>query len=209
MNERVIQDFVIPKCTGRAFEVPKGRTLRVVQIEGGQVASLVVLSARNHKEQGMARFSGNLNQILGTGNHYRLGTVFSKVPYERPLLTVTHDTVGRHFLGPHCTRRMMEIWASPGHRSCSDTLAEALAEFGLALDDIYSPAAINLFAHVHIGSDGEGRLELHPSVAKPGDVVELLAEMDVLVVVSACPDDVSPMNGGSCKPVGIQIVGRL
>lgn len=202
----MIEEFVIPKCSGRAFVVPKGRTLRVMQEEGGQVASLVVFNAHDHKEQGMARFSGNLSQILGTGNHYRLGTVFSKVPYERPLLTVTHDTVGRHFLGPHCTRRMMEIWGAPGHRSCTDNLADALAEFGLTLQDIYSPAAINLFADVRIESGGEGRVDLHPSVSKPGDMVDFLAEMDVLVAVSACPDDVSAMNGHSCKPVRIQII---
>ncbi|MFH0914889.1 MAG: urea carboxylase-associated family protein [bacterium] len=206
MSRRPIEEFVIPRCSGKAFVVPKGRIMRVMQEEGGQVASLVVFNAHDHKEQGMARFSGNLSQILGTGNHYRLGTMFSKVPYERPLLTVTHDTVGRHFLGPHCTSRMMEIWGAPGHRSCTDNFGDALVDFGLTLRDIYSPAAINLFADVRIESSGEGRVDFYPCLSKPGDVVDFLAEMDVLVAVSACPDDVSPMNGYSCKSIGIEIL---
>jgi uncharacterized protein len=207
MEGRVVEQFVIPSCSGKAFRVFRGQTLRVSQEEGGQVASLIVLNAHKYKEQGMARFSGNLSQILGAGNHYRLGTVYSKVPYERAMLTVTRDTVGHHFLGPHCTARMMEIWGARGHRSCSDNLADALADFGLALEDIYSPASINLFANINIESTGDGRIHLLPSAAQKGDRVDFTAEMDVLIALSACPDDVSGMNGPSCKSIGIQIIG--
>jgi uncharacterized protein len=206
VKDRVLEHFVISRGTGRAFIVSNGQKLRVIEDDGGQVASLLVLNARDHKEQGMARFSGNLSQMLGTGNHYRLGTIFSKVPYERPMLTVTRDTVGHHFLGPHCTGRMMEMWGAPDHRSCSNSFAEALAEFGLTLEDIYSPASINLFANISIESTGDGRIHLLSPTARAGDLVEFRAEMDVLVVVSACPDDVSPLNGHSCKPIAIQIV---
>jgi uncharacterized protein YcgI (DUF1989 family) len=202
----MIQRFVIPPGSGKAFPVSAGQTLRVMQVEGGQVASLLVLNAHDYKEQGMARFSGNLSEILGTGNHYRLGTVYSKVPYERAMLTVTRDPVGHHFLGPHCTARMMKIWGAPGHRSCSDNFAEALAGFGLTLEDVYSPASINLFANASIESSGDGRIHLAPSTARKGDFVDFRAEMDVLAVVSACPDDVSPMNGHCCGSIAVRIV---
>jgi uncharacterized protein YcgI (DUF1989 family) len=206
VTERVVEHFVIPRRSGKAFRVSKGQILRVRQEEGGQVAGLIVLNAHNYKEQGMARFSGNLSQILGTGNHYRLGTVFSKVPYERAMLTVTRDTIGHHFLGPHCTGRMMEIWGAPGHRSCSDNFADALAEVGLTLEDVYSPAAINLFANTRVESTGDGRIHILSPDARKGDLVDFHAEMDVLIVASACPDDISALNGHSCKSIGIQIV---
>jgi uncharacterized protein len=209
MEQRVVHEFVVAKCSGRAFLVRESQTLRILEEEKGQVASVLVLNARDYREQGMARFSGNLSQILGTGNHYRLGTVFSKVPFERPMLTVTADTVSRHFLGPHCTGRMMEVWKAPGHRSCSDNMAEALTEFGLTLEDVYSPATINFFANVRTDSTGDGRVALLPSLARKGDYVELLAYMDVLVVVSACPDDISPLNGGACGPIRIQLLEQL
>jgi len=207
MEGRAGGQFVIPRCSGKAFRVLKGQTLQVRQEEGGQVASLIVLNAHNYKEQGMARFSGNLSQILGTGNHYSLGTVYSKVPYERAMLTVTRDTLGHHFLGPHCTGRMMAIWGAPGHRSCSDNLADALVDFGLTLEDIYSPASINLFANARIELTGDGRIRCLPPAAQRGDLVDFYAEMDVLVAVSACPDDISAMNGHSCKSIGLQLGG--
>jgi uncharacterized protein len=204
-RSRPAAEFLIPKCTGKAFRVDAGQTLRIELEEGPQVAGLLVFNAHDHKEQGMARFSGNLSQILGTGNHYRLGTVFSKVPYERPLLTVTADSVGRHFLGPHCTARAMEIWGAAGHRSCSDNYSDALAEFGLTLEDVFSPASLNLFANVRVHADGDGLIDLLAPAAERGDYVEFRAEMDVLVAASACPDDVSPLNGHACKALKVQI----
>ena len=206
MPQKVINEFVIPKCAGKAFVVNKGQALRVIEHEGKQVAGLIFLNAHNYKEQFVARFSGALNQVLGIGNHYRLGKLFSKVPYENVMLTVTQDKVGRHYLGPHCTRTMMDIWKAPGHRSCSDNFSDALSDFGLTLEDVYSPATFNAFANVHIDPKGDGTIRIDPPLAERDDYIEFLAEMDVLVVVSVCPDDISPMNDHSCKAVKIQIL---
>jgi hypothetical protein len=101
---------------------------------------------------------------------------------------------------------MMEIWGAPGHRSCSDNFVEALADFGLTLEDVYSPASINLFANAFVDPTGDGHIRVLPPAARKGDLVEFRAETDLLVVVSACPDDISEMNGHSCKSIGIQIV---
>jgi uncharacterized protein YcgI (DUF1989 family) len=81
-----------------------------------------------------------------------------------------------------------------------------LAECGLTLEDVYSPASINLFANVRIRSNGYGGIKVSPQLARKDDLVDFRAEMDVPVVVSACPDDISAMNGHSCKSVGVQII---
>ena len=206
MPQQVIDEFIIPKCTGKAFRINKGQTLRVIEHEGKQVAGLIFLNAHNYKEQAMASFSGDLSQALGIGNRYRLGKVFSKVPYENVMLTVTRDKVSRHYLGPHCTGKMMDIWEAPGHRSCSDNFADALSEFGLELEDIYSPSVFNAFANVQIDPKGDGTITINPPRTEKGDYIEFQAEMDVLVVVSVCPDDKSPMNDHSCKAIKIQIM---
>ena len=138
MSPKVINEFVIPKCTGKAFRVNKGQVFRVIEDEGKQVAGLIFLNAHNYKEQFMAEYSGGLSFFSGKGSHYRLGNLYSKVPYENVMLTVTDNKVGDHFLGPHCTRTMMEILMAPGHRSYSDNFADSLREFGLELEDIYS-----------------------------------------------------------------------
>jgi len=49
---------------------------------------------------------------------------------------------------------MMDIWKAPGHRSCSDNFSDALSDFGVTLEDIYSPATFNAFANVHISPKG-------------------------------------------------------
>ena len=210
MSNELVKEFTVPKCSGAAFIVEAGQHLRVIESEGKQVAGLMFFNAHNYKEQFMAEFSGGLNYFqppeLGkVGSHYRLGELYSKVPYENLMLTVTDNKIGDHFLGTHCSRLMMEALGAPGHRSCSDNFSDALKDFGMELEDVYSPSVINVFANVTIDQKGDGTAHIKPPRSIKGDYIEFLAEMDVLVALSACPDDQSPMNDHVCKSIGIQI----
>lgn len=210
MGMKCPEEFTIPKCTGRAFEVQAGQTIRVVEAEGKQVASMMFFNAHNYKEQFMAEFSGGLNffqppELGKVGSHYRLGELYSKVPYENLMLTVTDNKLGDHFLGTHCSRLMMETLGASGHRSCSDNFADALREYGLELGDVYSPSVLNVFANVRIDTGGDGEIMIQPPRSEKGDYMEFQAQMDLLVVVSACPDDITAMNDHDCKSVQIQI----
>jgi hypothetical protein len=107
MSASVISDFIVPKSSGKAFKVNKGQLLRVIECEGKQVAGLMFFNAHNFKEQFMAEFSGGLSYFqppdLGRiGSHYRLGELYSKVPYENLMLRVTDNKIGDHFLGTLC-----------------------------------------------------------------------------------------------------------
>ena len=83
MSRKVIDDFVIPKCTGKGFRVNRGQAFRVIQDEGKQVAGLIFLNAHNFKEQFEAMFSGgSLNDVQNIGHFYKLSKLYSKVPYE-------------------------------------------------------------------------------------------------------------------------------
>ena len=206
MSGKAVTEFVIPKCSGKGFIIRKGQRLRVTEHEGKQVAGLIFLNAHNHKEQFTAMFSGgSLNEVQGIGTSYRLSKLYSKVPYENVMLTVTDDKIGHHFLGPHCTKRMMEVLKAPGHRSCSDNIEEALSEFGLLLEDIYSPSVFNAFMNARIDSKGDGTIVIDAPVSEKGDYIEFRAEMDVLAVISACPDDQTAANDHECKSIKIQI----
>ena len=85
---------------------------------------------------------------------------------------------------------------------------DALKEFGIDLHDIYSPSAFNAFANIYIDTDGDGKLNIRPPRSETGDFLEFTAHMDVLVVASACPDDVSPINDYECKAIKFQIFDR-
>ena len=175
MTSKVIDEFVIPRCSGKAFRVDKGQSLRVIEHEGKQVAGLIFLNAHNYKEQFMAEFSGGLNYFhpSGMGSHYRLSKLYSKVPYENVMLTVTDNKIGDHFLGPHCTRTMMEIRGAPGHRSCSDNFTDALGRsLDWNLEDIYSPSVFNAFANVRIDPGGDGTVRIEPPRSETGDYIE-------------------------------------
>ena len=210
MSDNCIHDVLIPACTGKALNVARGQSLRVIDEEGKQVAAAMFFNAHNYKEQGMAEFSGGLSYFqppdLGKiGSHYRLGELYSKVPYENLMMTVTQNDLGDHFLGTHCSELSMALLGAPGHRSCSDNFAEALAEFGLELEDVYSPSVVNIFSNARIDTEGDGSLLINPPRSVAGDYVEFLAHMDLLVAISACPDDVTAKNDHSCKSIRIQI----
>ena len=202
-----IESFVLPSCSGTAFVLNRGQRLRVIEHEGKQVASLMFFNAHDHREQFMAEFSGGLNYAHPDrpGTHYRVGKLYSKVPFENVMLTMTHNEIGDHFLGTHCTSTMMEILGAPGHRTCTDNFSEALSQHGLSLEDVYSPSVLNAFANVRIDPRGDGTIRIEAPRSERGDYIELLAEMDVLVAVSACPDDVSAMNDYACKAIGLEI----
>jgi uncharacterized protein YcgI (DUF1989 family) len=79
----------------------------------------------------------------------------------------------------------------PGHRTCKDNFREALRAAGLPAQP--APAPLNLFMNVPVTNDTD--LALAGPVCAPGDLVRLRALTDVVVVLSACPMDVTPVNG--------------
>jgi uncharacterized protein YcgI (DUF1989 family) len=119
--------------------------------------------------------------------------------HRRPILTLVEDTSpGVHdTLLAACDRyRYALLGCTTYHDNCTDNLVAALAELKLVSPKIPSPW--NLFMHIPVHSDG--RLSFEPPVSRPGDYVLLRAEMDCIIVFSACPQDMVPINGIACTP---------
>jgi uncharacterized protein YcgI (DUF1989 family) len=117
----------------------------------------------------------------------------------RPILTLTEDTSGgiHDTLFAACDRWRYELLGCAGyHDNCTDNLAAALAELGLAPPE--TPAPLNLFMNIPV-VDGI-RVEIRPPVSTPGSYVTLRAEADCIVAFSACPQDVVPINGLALQP---------
>ena len=99
--------------------------------------------------------------------------------------------------------RYAELGVEGYHESCQENLHKALGGFGIALD--FTPQPWNLFTNFAIQPDGTIIIEAPDS--KAGDNILLRAEMDALVIVSACPQDRNPTCGG--RPTDIRVeVGR-
>jgi uncharacterized protein YcgI (DUF1989 family) len=108
--------------------------------------------------------------------------------------TIVDDQVGRHdFLYASCSLEMYrkQYSVTGYHANCHDNLCKGLRQLGLEPDPL--PTAFNFFMAVNVAPNG--RLSFEPPRSRAGDSMELRAEMDLAVVVTACP--ASTCNGGA------------
>jgi uncharacterized protein YcgI (DUF1989 family) len=195
----LVESFVIPKETGKAFEVRAGQLLRVIEVEGAQTVDLNAFVLPDLKEC----FSAGRTRFF-TGCHPKKGdSLWSNPPHERPLFTIVEDTVGENdILFPRCSRIVFEPFGVKDHRGCQDQLQEAIAPFGLGPDDVHD--TFNGFMHTEV--DEQGYISIKPPSAQQGDWLDLACHVDCLVAISSCPaGDVHATNGGTNKPLGIEI----
>ena len=183
--------------SGTAFELKAGQTLRVIDLEGEQVADLTAFSRADPTEWlSSGRSIDYANTIYLTKGHLLYSNRSS------PMFTITADDVGRHdFLLTPCSRETFAIiyGNTAPHPSCFENLWRNLAEFGVAPDAI--PTTLNIFMNVEVGPDGT--LKILPPRSKAGDALTLRAEMDLIVGLTACSAELS--NNGSFKPIAYEI----
>lgn len=205
MTRKVLRALTIPACEGRAVEVRNGQILRVIAVEGAQVADSTFFALDNPREGYHAGQTVALNMLAGTGTMRSITTLWSRPPYERPMLTVVEDTVGVHFAwnGGRCSRAIYAIrdGIDSGHRTCQENLEAAVQPWEVAPDMI--PDVFNIFMRTDI--ENERTLVFRPTPAKPNDYIDLRAEIDVLAAVSACPSETSATNHGKPKPLGLEV----
>lgn len=186
--------------TGTAFELEKGQHLRVIDLEGEQVADLVAFAREDKREWlSSGRSIDYANTIYLTKGH----TLYSN--RSRPMFTIVQDDVGRHdFLLTPCSPETFQIIYrnESYHPSCFENLQRNLARYGIPPDEI--PTTLNLFMNVEVCPDG--KLTIHPPRSQAEDKITMRAEMDLIVGLTACSAEMS--NNYSFKPIGYEIVPR-
>lgn len=189
----------VPARQGRAVRVAAGQHVRVSTPDGGQVGDLFAVNAADPAEYlSAAHTRGHTSTLFpAPGESFVTGR-------RRPILTLVEDTSpGRHdMLIPACDPVRYELLGHPGwHASCAENLATALREFDVELATV--PQPVNLFMDIPVTVDGV--IEWRSSPAAPGAAVTLRAELDCLVVLSACPQDLVDINGAAPGPLQIEI----
>lgn len=183
--------------TGAAFELQRGEILRVIDLEGEQVADLTACNRADKSEWlSSGRSIDYANTIYLTTNHI----LYSN--RSRPMLTIVSDDVGRHdFLLTPCSAETFQIiYKHEGHHpSCLENLAMHLKQFGISPDAI--PTTFNIFMNVEIAADGA--LRILPPRSRAGDAITLRAEMDLVVGLTACSAELS--NNYKFKPIGYEM----
>jgi uncharacterized protein YcgI (DUF1989 family) len=191
----VADPALIPARSGRAVAVARGARIEVINTHGTQVIDFWALR------------QGELSEHLSM-EHTRvaIGRLVPRVgdtlvsSQRRALLTVLADTSpGVHdTLMASCdAERYRQLGFDGRHDNCRDNFAAALAELGLAAPPL--PAPLNLFMNVPWAPDGSLRFE--PPSSGPGDLIRFRADADLIVVMSACPQDLTPVNGAAQRPV--------
>lgn len=186
--------ITIPARSGKAAFVNSGQTIRVINTHGEQVVDTWAFNRHDlHEFMSMEHTRAALCRLIpipGDALHSN---------HRRPILTLTEDTSGgiHDTLIAACDRyRYIGLGAGEHHDNCTDNLAHALAELGLAPPE--TPSPLNLF--MNIPWTKEGSLSFDAPVSTPGCYVALRAELDLVIAFSACPQDILPINGTARQP---------
>lgn len=187
--------YVLPARQGRAVRLARGRTITVVNTHGTQVCDFWAFSAANPDEYlSWEHARGGINRIVP-----KVGdALFTN--RRRPILTVTEDSSP----GVHDTLiaacdlfRYANLGVSAYHDNCADNMRMALAAVGASARE--TPQPLNIWMNIPVSP--EGAIHWLPPVSRPGDRFSLRAEMDCVAVLSACPQDMVPINGADMRPV--------
>jgi uncharacterized protein YcgI (DUF1989 family) len=185
--------------SGVGFELRRGQLLRVIDPEGEQVSDLMAFGGDDRAEWLSSGRTIDYNDtIFFTAGH----ALYSN--RSRVMLTIVRDTVGRHdFLYTPCSPETFTLiyHRTAPHPSCLDNLSRSLAAFGITADRI--PTTFNIFMNVEVGADG--RVTVRPPRSRAGDMLELRAEMDLVVGLTACSAEMS--NNYRFKPIDYEIDG--
>jgi len=195
-----IYDFTIPANSPWSRVVKAGETIRILDVEGTQAVDTLFYNVSDYQE----RYSAQ-DTVRAQGAPYiKAGTRLISSE-GNVMLTVISDTVGGHDTSAGaCSAEANTVRF--GHHtkymhSCRDNFVLELAKHGLTKRDIVSN--INFFMNVPIQPDGA--LAIVDGASRPGDYVDLRAEMDVLCVISNCPQINNPCNGFNPTPVRVTI----
>lgn len=200
--ERAIKRIVVEAGDPFVGEIRRGQTVRIVDLEGNQSADTLFYNAHDYtdrysaqdtiREQGSAYLTTGTRLISSEGN---------------VLLTIVADTCGRHdTLGGACAQESNMVRYAMEKRcmhACRQTFLKGILQWKRGLEKRDIASNINFFMNVPITPDGG--LTFQDGVSGAGKYVELAAEMDVLMLVSNCPQLNNPCNAYNPTPLEILI----
>jgi uncharacterized protein len=196
----IVTQVHIPAGEGRAFRVPKGALLEIIDVEGQQVADFISIIEDDPKEWLSATHTRSTLLRLNLNAGDRLQTNWRREMYE-----VIRDDVGMHdMITSMCDSRRYKLdYGVDDHRSCRSNFLEALSPW--QYEEWQIPDVINIFQNAPIRPDRTFGNEIPTS--KPGDKIVMRALLDgIVAAISACPQDLNPCNGFHPSPIAARIL---
>jgi urea carboxylase-associated protein 1 len=198
----LVRDEIVAAGEPWMATVTANQMLRIVDLEGNQAVDTLFYNANDTEERYSAvdtiRAQRGIYLTTGSALRSNLGAT---------MLTIVEDTCGRHdTLGGACSAESNTVRYALDKRymhSCRDNFLLALAHHDYRLGKRDLPSNINFFMNVPVTP--EGGLEFADGLSAPGRYVQLRAQMDVLVLISNCPQLNNPCNAYNPTPIQILI----
>jgi urea carboxylase-associated protein 1 len=201
-SEDAVFDYILPSGEGWMHEIKSGQKFRIVDLEGNQAVDTLFYNARDRTDrysaQDTIREQGSIYLTTGTKLISSEGNV---------LLTIVADTCGRHdTLGGACAAESNQVRYAIDKKhlhNCRNTFLLTAANWGNGYTKRDLTHNINFFMNVPVTP--EGALTFEDGVSDKGRYVELQAEMDVICLISNCPQLNNPCNAYNPTPVRLLI----
>ena len=197
----IILDEVIPARAPWSHVVRSGQTLRIIDLGGNQAVDCLLYNANDPTE----RYSAH-DTVVAQRNIFLVAGTQLMSNEGAPMMTITATTCAYHdTIGGACSRESntLRYGHHTGHQhACVDNFLDEGMRHGLTKRDLVSN--INWFMNVPVGDDGT--LGIVDGISAPGLSVDVRAEMDVLVLISNCPQINNPCNGFNPTPVRVVVI---
>jgi len=193
---------IIKPQTGQAVNIKKGQSLKIVDLEGEQVADFWAFNSDNENEFMSAGVTIDCNENLLIS----IGDILYSNLYN-PLFKITEDTSGVHdLIHPCCRQEMYDYFYdnnAEAHPSCLQNINNGLLNIGkIELKEI---RPFNIFMNTEI--EQNGKITVQKPITKPGDYITLKSLIEnVTVLIAACSVDMGNCNGGLCSSIGFEII---
>lgn len=191
-------DVTVPARGSWSGTVRKGEVLRIVDLEGQQAVDFICFNAADKSEA----YDSTVTVRLVSRAYLQKGDILYS-SLARPLFTIQEDTVGHHdTICGCCSAEINDLrYGVKNTPSCRANFLQELRKHELDARSVVSN--INFF--MYIPFNDRGGFSFQPPLSKPGDYVDLLAHMDILVVVSNCPQTLNPANNFNPTPIQIKV----
>lgn len=198
--ENAVQDHSIPAEKPFSTLIRKGQTVRIEDTYGQQAVDTLFYNADDHGE----RYSSQDTMRAQNAAYISTGTRIMSSE-GRPMLTMTADSCGRHDTSAGaCSCESNTVRFGYGTKylhACRENFVAEVAKHGMSKRDV--APNINFFMNVPISPNGD--MTIVDGISAPGDFVEMKAEMDVLLVISNCPQINNPCNGFDPTPIRVLV----
>ncbi|MBF7686793.1 urea carboxylase-associated family protein [Acinetobacter sp. EC24] len=194
--------YTVPARCGCAVRLKKGQIIRIVNTFGTQVCDtwlfnsddLSEFSSMEHTRAYIDKIIPKEGDALVTNQRRPIGT----------LLTDTSPGIHDTLIAACDLHRYTNLGVSGYHDSCADNMRLALKAIGLRAKEV--PQPLNLWMNIPVNPDNT--ISWLPTVSKAGDYIEIRAELNCVVVMSACPQDIIPINNCTPQPVHFQVMNE-